>query len=83
MTADELIIIGCSLNPDDEKLIEMISKFVKLKSPKKVKIISSSDNKSENNYYNLIGEGFKLHNHGFKLINTYGYDGAIDFIFRE
>lgn len=79
--SDELIVIGCSLNPNDNELNSLISKFVKLKGSNKVKIITSNDSQSINNYHRIIGQGLNLHNHGFNLINPTGYKGSLEFIF--
>ena len=83
MKADELIIIGCSLNPDDEELIKLISKFVNLKGSNKVKIITSNDSQSINNYNKIIGQNLRIRSHGFNLINPSGYEGSLDFIFNN
>lgn len=81
MTADELIIVGCSLNQDDKELNNIISKFVKLKGANKVKIIcSENDNVSIENYNKTIGTGYKIHAYGFNLIDVNGQN-AIEFIF--
>ena len=79
--SDELIVIGCSLNPNDNELNSLISKFVKLKGSNKVKIITSNDSQSINNYHRIIGQGLNLDNHGFNLINPTGYKGSLEFIF--
>ena len=49
LKADELIIIGCSLNPEDIRLIGVIKKFVDKKGADNVKIIYLS-NQLESDY---------------------------------
>ena len=83
MKSDELIIIGCSLNPDDKELIDMISKFVNLRGSNKVKVITLNDSQLTSNYYKTIGQDLKLHIHGFKLVSPTGYKGSLDFIFQD
>lgn len=81
MTADELVIIGCSLNLDDIKLNNMINKFVKMKGSNKVKIICyENDQVSIENYNKTIGKGYSIHPYGFNLIEVNGQN-AIEFIF--
>ena len=79
--ADELIIIGCSLNQDDLELNDLIGKFVKIKGASKVKIIcNENDHVSIENYNKTIGTGYKIHPYGFNLVEVNGQN-SIEFIF--
>ena len=80
--ADELIIIGCSLNPEDIELTNLIKKFINRNGNKKVKIIYQSDPDGitvENNYKAIIGKNYKSYDHGFNIKNK---GRSIDFIFE-
>lgn len=83
LDADELIIIGCSLNPNDVDLIDLIKEFIKAKGIDKVKIIGSvaHDPTCDLKFTQVIGHGFKLHPHGFNISGAHGYKGSIEFIF--
>jgi len=84
LQADELIIIGCSLNPKDSKLIELVKKFIDVKGIEKVKIIYLEDSKNPSNnpeYTKTLGKGFKVYPHGFIYNGPRGKPGAIEFIF--
>ena len=86
--SDELVIIGCSLNPLDTELIDLIKEFINKKSPSNKKVIKvidkSSNSGSANNYQKLMGDRFAFYPHGF---NINGPDaktkGALEFIFSE
>ena len=82
--AKELIIIGCSLNPKDERLIELIKQFIAENNKDQVKVIYHklpSDDKiekptpEEKNYIELLGSGFNKYDKGFDL-------QAINFIYK-
>lgn len=80
--AEELIIIGCGLNPEDTELITLVKKFVKKNGEEKVKIIYKSDPSGrtvEDSYKNVIGANYKSYDHGFNLENK---GKAISFIFE-
>jgi hypothetical protein len=87
-SSDELIIIGCSLNPEDKELIDLICKFRDEKGVDKIKIIHHvpdfTENQIDNTYVNIIGKGYKGYPYGFNL-NDPKRDvvGAIEFIFQE
>ncbi|MBU3905361.1 MAG: hypothetical protein KJ906_04415 [Nanoarchaeota archaeon] len=84
LLADELIIIGCSLNPEDKQLIELIKKFVKKHGANSVKIIYKSENtdsKLLDNYCDIVGKGFKNYPYGFDINGPGDKPGAIEFIF--
>jgi hypothetical protein len=84
LEADELIIIGCSLNPDDTELINLVKKFVNERGPDNIKIIYKDENlKSwggnnwpisiENNpqyeyYTKVIEKVFRAYPYGFNLL---------------
>ena len=75
--ADELIIIGCSLNLLDVELIELIKKFKQKKGPENVKIVSGSS--PNPNYKHIFGEDFNhIYDKGF---NTHNHPNALEFIF--
>lgn len=88
MEADELIIIGCSLNVKDTALIKLIKKFVNKKGAKNVKIIYKKDDlfggSEKVNYLKIVGQEITLFPFGF-FINgpdpRSGRHGAIEFIF--
>ena len=82
--ADELIIIGCSLNPQDSELINLIKSFVKKNGTNKVKIIYvGNDSKSKSNYEEVLGGGFVTYPYGFNISGPKGQKGAIEFIFES
>jgi hypothetical protein len=74
---DELIIIGCSLNPLDTELIELVKEVIDRISIENVKIIhKSKDTEKEIEHFNkIIGEGYQIYSEGFDIPD------AIDFIF--
>lgn len=82
--ADELIIIGCSLNPKDKELISLIQK-----GPKKLKIIYLDKSLSkmpyaqlkEINHHSDLDRNFKPYPYGFNLHGPGKKPGAIEFIF--
>lgn len=83
INADELIIIGCSLNPDDKELIELLKK-----GPDKIKIISLDNqvsqsyiHREEKAYHSDLGKRYKAYPYGFNLHAPGGGQGAIEFIF--
>jgi len=84
LKADELIIIGCSLNPKDKELIDVLKK-----GPNKIKIIyldpqlSKSEHTTieENAYHANLGKRFKSYPYGFNLLGPGNGQGAIEFIF--
>ncbi len=82
---DELIIIGSSLNPQDQELIRLIKYFIKCKGIEKIKIIDyfTHDPNLSDKYTTTLGRGYKLYPYGFYLNNPRGYPGAIEFIFSE
>jgi len=81
--ADELIMIGCSLNPQDSELVNLVKSFVKKDGTNKVKIIyAENDSKSKSNYEELLGEGFVSYPYGFDVAGPKGQKGAIEFIFE-
>lgn len=81
--ADELIIIGCSLNPDDTELIELLKKFKCKNDGKNVKVISiEKPGSALTNYYaKLFGPKYRYYEHGFTLHGPNKGEGAIEFIF--
>lgn len=91
LKADELIIIGCSLNPKDTGLIDMMGTFVHEVGIEKIKIVywaeSNLFDEEERHYRQVIGSGFKGYRYGFNL-NAPPVEhfqpkipGAIEFIF--
>jgi hypothetical protein len=88
LNADELIIIGCSLNPDDKELIGLVHKFRDKKGADKIKIIHHrpdlTDGYIDDTYTAIIGNGHKPYRYGFNL-NDPNKDiiGAIEFIFQQ
>lgn len=84
--ADEIIIIGCSLNIEDKQLLELIRSNIK---NKKIKIISKSEVGGMNpeninfNYKKILDVDFQLHPYGFKLTGPEREpnNGAVEFIF--
>lgn len=85
LTADELIIIGCSLNPDDKMLINIINKFDTKKGPGHVKIIHNEMSEEHINYKNFRNavSSYENYPYGFNIEGPHGNpkDGAIEFIF--
>ena len=86
--ADELIIIGCSLNPDDIELITLVKEFVNNKGPENVKVIYKDDFHLQNNYNEIFeyGSGYHLYPYGFDLhgINKPPHrPPPIEFIFEK
>jgi len=79
--ADELIIIGCSLNRDDNKLMSLIKNFVSKKGGECVKIIYLGDNNVlSNNHVEQLGNGYQAYSNGFVINGPQGFKGAIEFI---
>jgi hypothetical protein len=79
--ANELIIIGCSLNPMDKELIELVKKFVSTKGSQNIKIVYKVDNdvdyyRMDKKYAKIIGNKFKAYRDGFD-------NKAIDFILNS
>ena len=72
--ATELIIIGSSLNEQDEELVNLVRKFIDKNGIENVKIIYGGNKKQRNHYINILGKGFKEYDKGFE-------EKAIDFIF--
>lgn len=87
LKSDELIIIGCSLNPEDKKLIDLIRTFRDKKGINKIKIIHyipglSGEEYTDLTFENIIGVGYKGYGHGFNLNGpSRNTPGAIKFIF--
>jgi hypothetical protein len=86
--ANELIIIGCSLNPQDTHLRELFSNFMSKRGSSNVKIIYLDDFQFQQNYLDIFGygSGFQLYPYGFDLhgINKPPHrPGAIEFIFKD
>lgn len=82
--ADELILIGCSLNRDDRELLRLIHKFFDDES--NVKIIHYADeNQSSYHNYEEFFKTWEDYPFGFDIVHPkkrFG-DGAIDFIFND
>lgn len=75
--ADELIVIGCSLNPGDRKLLELIGEWLIGHFGAKKKVVYLKQNKGDKWYYNeMLGEDTLFFDKGFNL-------EAIEFIFNE
>ncbi|MFA5795116.1 MAG: hypothetical protein WC980_08670 [Candidatus Brocadiia bacterium] len=81
--ADELIIIGCSLNPDDIELIDLLKK-----GPDRIKVINWDKRLSqataieeENAVNRNLGKRYRAYHHGFRLHPLSGGQRAFDFIF--
>lgn len=87
MDSDDLIIIGCSLNPEDIELISLIEKFQKEKGERHVRVIHKTDSKDSQIYKNFINvlRGYYDHPHGFDINGPSANpkEGAIEFIFKE
>jgi len=92
LQADELILIGCSMNPEDKELCDLIVKFAINRDSKKIKIIcldekikSKEINESTafelNNYNRHLTGDYKKYTHGFFINGPNGEDGALEFIF--
>lgn len=80
----ELVIIGCSLNPQDKELIQLIDSYVKGRGSEKVKVVyyaEEPEGSEFKNYQKIIGHKFKKYPHGFRLRGP--EKGAIEFIFRK
>jgi len=77
--ADELIIIGCSLNPDDNELISMLHKFIETGG--KVKVIHLAENEESRFYenYDSVFDEYEDYPLGFDIVGMGG--GVIEFIF--
>lgn len=83
--ADELIIIGCSLNPDDTELLNLITNWVE-KHPDGVKKVVSKDPKTisvpqkemmlDDYYRSFLGKDTQIYENGFDL-------DSIDWIFSK
>ena len=75
LDAEELIIIGCSLNPDDTELINLLKKFINKNGTKKIKLVYKSTStlkdtpKEDYHYKNIIGDGFKGFPYGFTALS--------------
>ncbi len=86
--ADELIIIGCSLNQKDKDLIALVQGFAKTKG-NSIKVIYNdptidpSIEVINDNYSSVLGPDIKRYNYGFCLNNPKLSEniGAIEFIF--
>ena len=86
LNADELIIIGCSLNPDDNELIDLLIKFIEENGIENIKLIYRStfkDTSKEDYYESILGRGFKGFPYGFTLNAPDGKQGALEFIFNN
>lgn len=89
LKAEELIIVGCSLNPKDVELIRLIKDFSDRKGADKVKIIYEGDpvdfrhlaNREITDNYSFIGNNIRRYPFGFCL-NCIDPNvmGAIEFI---
>ena len=82
--ANELIIIGCSLNQNDKRLIKLIQSFVSSRGSDKVKVVykkERDDNSLENHYKTIIGSDLKIYEHGFNIIDWVSRTSSIEFIF--
>ena len=86
LSANELIIIGCSLNPNDVELCHLMKKFQSERGVDKIKIIYLGDRGKKSvseNYTNLVGNGFKSYPYGFVIRGPRpDIKGAIEFIFN-
>ncbi len=82
LKADELIIIGCSLNPDDKELLNLIKK-----GPDKIKVIDWDESlvktraSVENALNTDLGKRYMAYHYGFRLHPPSGGQRAFDFIF--
>ncbi len=86
LDAHELIIIGCSLNPQDKELATLVKIFVARKGADKVKIIYLQDLSNSSltvHYSQIIGKESKRYPYGFNLNGPRNEQGAIEFIFDE
>ena len=83
--ADELIIIGTSLNPKDTELIELIKGFIDKNGIDRVKIIYKYSSDEIIEYDKILGVKVKnLYPHGFFLNDPSGkYIGTIEYIFTQ
>jgi hypothetical protein len=83
--ANELIIIGCSLNENDAELIKLVNKFVNKMGSKQVKVIykkEGSDNFMEEHFKKIIGNDLKIYDHGFNILDKRSKSSSIKFIFE-
>lgn len=90
LKADELIIIGCSLNQDDTELIKLIRNFIDKKGSEKIKIIKviykDSTDATFNYYKDIMGDRFIGYPYGFNINGPPDKSytqGAIEFIFSD
>ena len=84
LKADELIVIGTSLNPKDTELIELIKGYIDKNGIENVKIICKCDPEEIVDYNNTIGmKVMNVYPHGFFLNDPSGkYIGTIEYIFN-
>ena len=81
MQADELIIIGCSLNPSDANLMDLIKAFINIRGIENIKLIYKGDRQMYRDRFNIADD--QLYNYGFHLHNPNPNNiGAIEFIFQ-
>ncbi len=74
--AEELIIIGCSLNPDDAEVMSLVSQFIDRKGTESIKLVylDEYEGKPALSHQSIIGDPQQHFKYGFNL-------EAIEFIF--
>ena len=79
--ADELVIIGCSLNSEDKELCILVKKFVDKNGSKNVTIVYNTNNDMD---YVRIDQGYwKTIKGTFRVFRSGLNNNAIEFILKK
>lgn len=88
LKADELILIGCSLNKDDTELINLLSNYIENNKSETIKNIyldpkndPATSRRLSVYYKKILGGGIKEYPYGFTLTEPRHKSNAIEFIF--
>jgi len=79
--ANELVVIGCSLNPGDKELCNLVKKFVDKNGSKNVTVIYNINN--DMNYVKIDQEYMKIIKGPFKVYRNGLNNNAIEFILKK
>jgi len=79
--ADELVIIGCSLNLGDKELCNLVKKFVDKNGSKNVTIVYNTDNNMD--YFRIDQEYGKTIKGTFRVVRSGLNNNAIEFILKK
>jgi hypothetical protein len=84
LDADELVVIGCSLNRMDHELINLVTGFSQNKDANKIKIVYMQSAKEAVNYNQILRGKFIDYPFGFVIEgpSNRAFTGAIEFIYE-